>query len=280
MEIFTLSVGQGAMTIIRGPTEAIIVDTHIPTGGESRVVFVKAALAQILEGRKLAGLILTSFDLDHADPRGVAWVLGQYWPRWVLYPKYFKDSDAAAEVFRTIRSLEADRRYGRRPLERLSIRLDEMAERELHDLSPDFVVELFSPHPENMNCSNNCSIVAKVRDSWIYGYSYLITGDTESDRWEALARIFGEDLQAEVIEGPHHGSATGISKNALRVIRPRNVLVSAGYGNKYGHPHREAVDAYRKAGAEVFSTSTGKSYRTTHSLLTGVVTVPWAPSGR
>lgn len=263
MEIYTLAVGQGHMTVITSEQEAILVDTHIPGPREERVVFVKDALAAILRGRKLAGLVLTSFDADHADPRGVTWILGKYWPRWVLYPAYFKDTKTADEVFATIEDIEQQRSGRRGELERISVRLDRMAGCYLTDLCEGLTIELFSPHIANMNCSNNCSIVARVAPARGYtGFSYLITGDTENDRWEAINRIFGDQLESDAMEAPHHGSYNGINPETLDFVNPSIVLVSAGFQNQYGHPHRKALQLFQDAGAEVYSTHKGISWCT------------------
>jgi beta-lactamase superfamily II metal-dependent hydrolase len=275
MQIYTLAVGQGHMTVITHGREAIIVDTHIPGPNEERVVFVKAALAKILDGRKLAGLLLTSFDADHADPRGVAWIVGKYWPQWVLYPKYYKDTGIATDVFTTIRDIERQRSGTRRELERIPVRLDQMEGRHLTGLSQELSIELFSPHIENMSCSNNCSIVARVAPTnETQGFSYLITGDTENDRWAAINRIFGKRLRADVMEAPHHGSHNGINAETMKRIDPAIVLVSAGFRNQYGHPHKEAVQLLSSTGAQVYSTHTGNSLRTFRGW-SGLTTETW-----
>jgi len=263
MEIYTLAVGQGHMTVITHGDEAIIVDTHIPRPNEEQVVYFKGALAGVLRGRKLAGLVLTSFDADHADPRGVTWILGKYWPRWILYPKYFKDTGTASEVFGIIQDIERQRRGTNGSLERISVRVDQLESRRMTGLSPGLSFELFSPHINNMNCSNNCSIVAKVAPTNVHqGFSYLITGDTENDRWEMINRLFSRRLRADVMAAPHHGSHNGINADTLDLVRPSVVLVSAGYGNRYGHPHDKALALFDETGADIYSTHEGASWRT------------------
>ena len=263
------------MTVITHGDEAIIVDTHIPLN-EQRVVYVKRALATILADRKLAGLILTSFDADHADLAGVTWILGKYWPRWILYPKYFKDTATASRVFGVIEDIEEQRRWTRGELKRIPVRVDLLQSRWVEELSPGLTFEVFSPHSANMNCSNNCSLVAKVSSTDARrGFSYLITGDTENDRWAAINRIFGGRLRAEVMAASHHGSYNGINADTLELISPEVVLVSAGYRNRYGHPHDVALVLLADVGADVYSTHEGTSWRTYWSR-GGVRTEVWS----
>jgi competence protein ComEC len=40
----------------------------------------------------------------------------------------------------------------------------------------------------------------------------------------------------------------------VRVLDPRLVLVNAGRGNRFGHPHPQVVARYRQVGARLFQT--------------------------
>src|SRR5258707_7710136 len=98
MNIITVNVGQGALSIIRHNNEAIIVDCRIPPTSDTTLTFVKEMFATALKGQGVKGLILTGFDDDHTDVVGIALVLQKYRPDWVMYPKYFKDSEEARAV--------------------------------------------------------------------------------------------------------------------------------------------------------------------------------------
>ena len=120
MNIVTVNVGQGALTIIRHNGEAIIVDSRIPPSADTTVAFVKQMFAVSLKDHRVKGLILTGFDDDHTDVVGTAIVLHKYHPDWVMYPKYYKDTEEAKLVFRLIDEQEAARRYSASPLKRVS----------------------------------------------------------------------------------------------------------------------------------------------------------------
>jgi len=263
VDIFTLYVGQGNLAVVVGDREAIIVDCHIPPVGDTAADFVKASLSTILRGKNVVGLLLTGLDADHADPTGVAWVLRKYQPDWVLYPKYKKLTGTAGKVFRIIEGEAERRRSTSKPLVRHSIRLDLLEERVLADLSRQWAIEVFSPHPDEMDCSNNCSVVARVAPKFLEsGFSYLITGDTEISRWETISRTFGRALRSKVLAAPHHGSRSAVHPLALKLIEPSVVLVSAGVRNQFEHPHKEALDAYKVINARTYSTHTGTNLHT------------------
>lgn len=256
MNIITVNVGQGALAIVRHRKEAIIIDSRIPACDDNTVAFVKEIFALSLKDHFVKGLVLTGFDSDHTDVTGASIVLRKYRPDWVMYPKYFKDTKEARLVFKLIGDEEKTRRTSSSPLERKSVRVDQLSRRSLTGLSECFGFELFSPHLEDMDSSNNCSIVLKLTGLGAGGFSYLITGDTESPRWSRIAEIFGAELKSHVLAAPHHGSKGAVNPASLLHIQPHTVLISAGVGNQFGHPHPQALKVYKQVAKYVFSTNT------------------------
>jgi beta-lactamase superfamily II metal-dependent hydrolase len=255
MNIVTVNVGQGALAIVRHQKEAIIVDCRVPPASDRTVAYVKEMMALALKDHHVQGLILTGFDNDHSEIVGASIVLRKYRPDWIMYPKYFKDSDEAKRVFALINDEVKTRRLSTNPLEKISVRVDQLANRKLRGLSDKFDFELFSPHIEDMDSSNNCSIVLKLTGRGISGFSYLITGDTEYPRWETINRLFGTALKSHVVAAPHHGSRNATHPAALLNIAPHTVLISAGVESQYGHPHSQALQVYDQVSKYVFSTS-------------------------
>jgi len=255
MNIITANVGQGALAIVRHQGEAIIVDSRVPGSDDKTVAYVKELLAVSLKDHYVKGLILTGFDDDHSDVIGASIILRKYRPDWVVYPAYYKDSTEARHVFALINGEEKTRRTSPNPLRKVSVRLDELPHRNLFGLSEHFDFELFSPHIEDMDSSNNCSIVLKLTGRGARGFSYLITGDTENARWDTINRLFGSALKSHVLAAPHHGSKNGTHPASLLQINPHTVLISAGVDNQYGHPDPSAVRVYGQIAKYVFSTN-------------------------
>lgn len=255
MNIITVNVGQGALAIVRHQKEAIIVDCRIPPSDDSTVAYVTEIMALSLKDHCVTGLILTGFDSDHSEIVGASIVLRKYRPDWVMYPKYHKDSDEAKRVFALINTEEAARRQTNNPLRKVSVRVDQLANRRLTGLSGKFEFELFSPHIEDMDCSNNCSIVLKLTGLGARGFSYLITGDTEYPRWDRINKLFGTALKAHVLAAPHHGSKNATHPASLVNIDPHTVLISAGVDSQYSHPHPQALQVYRRVAKHVFATN-------------------------
>jgi beta-lactamase superfamily II metal-dependent hydrolase len=255
MDVFTLYAGQGALAAVRAGDEAIIVDAHMPNSDDICQDQIEQSLEHYLAKSKVRGLILTGFDKDHACPAGVESILVNYEPDWVMYPTYYKDTDAASEVFRIIAAQVKRREKTSRPLARKSVRVDKVDSRLLTGLANYFTLELFSPHMDDMDSSNNSSIVLKLTGLDQTGFRYLITGDTETERWDGINRYFGKYLSADVMAASHHGSRTGVNAKTLLLVNPHTVLISAGIENTYRHPDGVAVQAYRKIAQQVFSTN-------------------------
>ena len=259
MDIFTLYAGQGDLTAIRAGDEAIIVDAHMPNCDDVTVQQIEDSLTPYLSKSKVRGLILTGLDRDHACPAGVESILVNHEPDWVMYPKVYKDTDAASEVFDIITRHEKRRERTAHPLARKSVRVDIADSRDLTDLATNFKFELFSPHMDDMDSSNNSSIVLKVTGLDPTGFSYLITGDTETDRWESINRYFSKYLGCSVMSASHHGSHSGMHAATLLSVSPHTVLISAGVDNSYGHPDGVAVQAYQRVATSVFSTNADRA---------------------
>ncbi len=251
MDLLTVYVGQGELGIVRHMGEAILVDTRWPN---DLAEDVERQVSLFLNGQRLVGVVLTGFDNDHADPVGLDYILEHYAPDWVMYPKYYKDTDNATTVFNVIRKHERRRENTAHPLNRVSVRLDKLDSRQLF-LSDQFQYEVFSPHIEDMDNSNNCSVVLKLTGLGGDGFSYIATGDTENERWDTITQLFGSLLEADVLSAPHHGSKNAAHPLMVTLVSPDTVLISAGVDNQYGHPDWQAVNVYQNVAKHVHTTN-------------------------
>lgn len=255
MEIFSLNVGQGNLTVICNRTRAIIVDANIPAKDRGNE-FVRGALSQVLrrDGRPLfvEGLLLTGHDKDHANARGVQMVLRHYLhrhPRWVVYPDYRAETENFREVMQAIRHA-----HQRGNVRVVPISLESQVR---HWESTGFCFEFFSPYDDRSPSSNDKSIVVRVMSRDGSPGSVLITGDVGVPRWKEIDQYFAPKLKSDVMIAPHHGSVTGVHEQTLAWIRPRVVHISAGVNLRYQHPHPEAVELYQRYADEVRCTQDG-----------------------
>jgi beta-lactamase superfamily II metal-dependent hydrolase len=98
--------------------------------------------------------------------------------------------------------------------------------------------------------SNNASIVIKLT----YGtVSFMLTGDAENEEEQAIL-MSGADLRSTILKVGHHGSRGSTSEAFLTAVGPQVGVISAGEGNRYGHPHQELLDRLQRAGVQIYRT--------------------------
>ncbi|WP_228146206.1 DNA internalization-related competence protein ComEC/Rec2 [Acinetobacter sp. ANC 4648] len=102
-------------------------------------------------------------------------------------------------------------------------------------------IEVLSP-PENSlsyvkNNQNELSCVVHIHIPHAVNYqNFLIMGDAG---WEAEYQLLQQypDLKVDVLILGHHGSQHSSSFEFLKRLHPKLAIASAGFNNRYGHPH-------------------------------------------
>lgn len=84
------------------------------------------------------------------------------------------------------------------------------------------------------------------------GFRLLLTGDIEMTGELALASLnLG---QFDLMSVPHHGSRSSSAPWLLNRLMPGRAVVSASFGNRFGHPDTEVIRRYRNRSISVFNT--------------------------
>ncbi|MGD8309424.1 MAG: ComEC/Rec2 family competence protein, partial [Chromatiales bacterium] len=99
---------------------------------------------------------------------------------------------------------------------------------------------------------NNASCVLRVAGE---GGVALLTGDVEApaERW--LVEELGPELDADLVQVPHHGSLTSSTPGFVQATAPEYALVSSGYRNRFGFPRPAVQGRWQEAGAQVLNTA-------------------------
>lgn len=111
--------------------------------------------------------------------------------------------------------------------------------------------EVLSPPEGEAYQGNNSSCVLRIST---LKRSILLTGDIEKPREQWLL-MQGDELHADIIVAPHHGSISSSSPRFVQVISPKMVLFPVGYYNRYNFPNHRVVVRYRSEGALVFTSA-------------------------
>ena len=238
LEVTFIDVGQGDATLVRCPGgEALLVDAGGAGGGSfdvGRRVVEPVVWARGV--RRLSRLVISHGDADHAG--GAASIVRdlsppEVWegvsvPPDLMLREIRRGADAAGSAWRTVQRGD-------------TIALGEVQVTVWHPPPADW---------ERQRVRNDDSVVVEIRYRDV---SIVLPGDIEASAEQALAAAL-PPARIRILQAPHHGSATSSSWPLIRAVRPSVVVVSAGRGNRYGHPHRAVLDRYREAGVPIWRT--------------------------
>jgi competence protein ComEC len=226
-EIHFLAVGQGDAVLIRAPDgRAVLYD-----GGTGSPSILPALQALDI---RLELVIASHNHADHIG--GLAEVIAAYQPRYVM-ENGVPHTTRAYENF-----LRAAANAGSQLLapENRSITLGDARLRVV-------------PPPGRPEWGHNDNSIGLVIE--IGSFRATLLGDSEhrQQAWwlENHRNLLGP---VDIHKATHHGSANGDTRALLEILRPSVVIVSAGAGNSYGHPHASALALYQGVGARVLRT--------------------------
>jgi len=232
--ITTLDVGQGLAVLVRTAHHTLLYDAgpsygpDADSGGRVVLPFLRAqGLA------RLDTMVLTHADRDHVG--GALSVLQAAETDWIV------SSLGAAHPALVLGAARA------RCLRGLGWSWDGVDFQVLHPQGPELRTAA------RVGRANDRSCVLRLRTG---RRAMLLTGDIERSAEAILVAAAGgsEQLRADVLLVPHHGSRTSSSAEFLAAVAPRWALVPVGYRNRFGHPHPDVVRRYHASGARLLRT--------------------------
>jgi competence protein ComEC len=236
-----LDVGQGDATLVRLPHgRAILVDAGGLPGASAFDVGARVVVPALwaMGTRRLEALALTHGDPDHIG--GAAAVVADLMPHemWDAIPVPGHPGLARVQA--------ATAAHGvgwRRVLSGTRLTRDRVDFRVIHPPRPEW---------ERRRVRNDDSLTLWVE----YGsVRVLLPGDIGGSVEEQLARDFSrQEAGVTILKVAHHGSATSSAAPFLDALRPAVAVVSAGRGNRFGHPAREVIARYAARGIPLLRT--------------------------
>lgn len=226
-EVIVFDVGQGLSALVRTARHAVLYDAGpaVPDGYDAGERVVVPAL-QALGVRRLDAIVISHGDADHVG--GFAAVQRRYRAPVVFAPQW-------------------DRVPGAAPcLQGSAWRMDDVTFRFLH---PDVHFPAFR---------NPSSCVLRIETA--HGAA-LLPGDIDAVVERLLVRRDAARLDAGVVVAAHHGSRSSSDPAFVRATGAAVVMMSAGHGSRFGHPHDEVVERWMRSGTAVASTAGGGATR-------------------
>jgi competence protein ComEC len=239
LRLTMVDVGQGEAMLLETPTrDSILIDTGgSPFGGGVDIGQRVLAPALWARGvRSLDTLLVTHGDPDHIG--GAPAVVDDFTPihiwEGIRVPMHQPTEMLAEAASRRHIDINALR-------EGQEMRMGEVRLRVLNPPAPDW---------ERRRVRNDDSVVIEVvyRD-----VALLLTGDIGADVERAVIPSL-TPARVRILKVAHHGSRTSTSQQLLDAWPPKIALISAGRGNRFGHPTPEVLQRLATSGATVLRT--------------------------
>lgn len=228
----TLDVGQGLAVVVRTAKHSLLYDAGPYYSAESdagqriAVPFLRAVGVS-----RLDRLVITHQDSDHAG--GAASVLES------LPVGQLLDSLPATHW---LHARPAARNITQPCLRGQHWQWDGVEFTVLHPAAEDYAAQ-----PKK---ANHLSCVLRVVSG---GKVMLLSSDIEAaDEAAMLARASGDELRADVVLAPHHGSKTSSTAAFIAAVGASKVIFPMGYRNRFGHPKAEVWQRWADSGAELW----------------------------
>jgi competence protein ComEC len=232
--IFMLNVGQGDSFLIEAADgKKLLID-----GGRDTTILSELAKVLPPGDTSIDIMIATHPDADHIG--GLQYVLQRYHVGLFLTSQTLTDTKTFTALYAVLAPQHIPAYYARQGM---VLTLD------THPATT-FTI-LFPDRPTLHWQTNPASVVGRLQAG---ERSALFTGDSTSPVEHFLVQTEKSSLRSDILKIGHHGSKYSSSAEYLQAVAPTLGLISAGVGNRYGHPSVDAVARLKDADIPWIST--------------------------
>ena len=237
LHLVMCDVGQGDAIFITTPTKTqILID-----GGPDKSVLSCLSNNMPFWDRSIDMVILTHPHADHYS--GLLHVVDRY----SLNGFFTQDIKSTSEGFKLLEAKLADRNLSAKHLKK-NDKFSDKSGVVFKILWPDQLrLKEMNQNSSNYDL-NESSIVALLTFG---NFSALLTGDAEKS---SIDQVGSGVKTVNVLKVPHHGSSEAVSTEQLDQLNPEIALISAGEGNKFGHPKKDTIDLLHASNVRIFRT--------------------------
>ncbi len=239
LRVTYFDVGQGDSALVRFPGgENLLIDAGGIKGSSIDVgkdVLAPALLAMGV--RRIDRVLLTHPHYDHYA--GIASLLKDFRPR-LVWTNGLAAPEKEAEDWGAF--VAAARAAG--------VPMVAIGEHGLREEIEGATLAISPPRDLAAEDINDTSLIVRIS---LGGSSFLFAGDLTKEGEAALISS-GIDLDSDVLKVGHHGSNDASAQEFLDAVSPSIAVISAGVGNPYGFPHKDALARIERTGAGVLRT--------------------------
>ena len=235
-EVWVWDVGQGLSVLVRDQDQVLVYDTGPESpSGYTAVDSVILPNLRALGVHRINTLIVSHADADHAG--GLSSLLGTMPVDRIISgePAAITEKLAAGSPVVT-----PCKPFAQQTLARVGVTLwawrPEAADRAADEVT-----------------GNEASCVALLR----YGdEEVILPGDIPAHVERALVQTgWFRSPATRVLVAAHHGSRTASCPAWVAAVDPSYVVFTAGYRQRYGHPHKTVLERFRRAGSRTLNTA-------------------------
>ena len=219
--IHTIDVGQGDSILIQTPnSKNILID-----GGDDNSHYIVSNYLKKQNVKNIDYIIATHFDSDHVG--GLDNIIDKFNVSNIYAPNYETDTLSYKNLITSCSNKNLNLQYLSKG-DFISIE-DNL---NLEVLSPSYIQE-----ENNLN-----SIVFRIDYK---NKSFLFTGDAENNNELNILNSYNLN-DIDFLKVGHHGSSSSTTEEFLKEVNPDVAVISCGYKNQYGHPHKSTLDTLEK----------------------------------
>ncbi|HNV96729.1 MAG TPA: MBL fold metallo-hydrolase [bacterium] len=106
---------------------------------------------------------------------------------------------------------------------------------------------IYMPKTKTVENLNDASVSIKLTYK---NFDAIFNGDASCEIENIILKD-NTNLKSEIFKASHHGSKYSNCDNLLNTIKPEITIIQSGSDNKFGHPHKEALDRIIKNGSKI-----------------------------
>ena len=229
LSINIIDVGQGDCILISTPENKNIL---IDGGDENSERVIKSYLKK-RKIKKLDIVIATHFDKDHIG--SLDYIIDKFNIGKVYTSKDVDKSQAYNNLIKSCRNK--------------NLNFEILKKGDKIKITKD--INIIVLNPSYIQENKNLNSIA-INLSYI-NMDFLFTGDCEESN--EVDMINSYDLEnVDFLKIAHHGSSSSSSDKFIKETSPDIAVISCGYKNQYGHPHKSTLDTLNKYKVKTFRT--------------------------